>query len=264
MIYSVLKGGLGNMMFEIAAMHSLAIDNNDTAAFINIPSQITYLNNETNFNPSLNHAQEYMFLLERFNHPGLATYTAQFNVPYHYEKLQYVNNAYYDGFFQSEKWFAHNRTAVLDILKPSQSVTDHIMLKYSHLLNDNTVAVHVRRGDYVKNQGNHAVLPLSYYEKAFGHFDKNSLFVFFSDDIEYCKQTFKMANQVFIENEKDYVEIFLISQMKHCITANSSFSWWGGWLNQNVNKIVIGPSLWFGPNIRHNTNDVIPESWVKV
>lgn len=264
MIYSNLKGGLGNMMFEIAALESLAYDNMDQVGFINVPSQIAYLNSETNFNPNMQHADEYSFLIGKYQINAPASYVAQFNAPYHFEKLQYVKGAFYDGFYQSEKWFKHNRPRIIDQLAPSKNIVDIIEAKYSDLLAlENSVAVHVRRGDYVKNQGNHAVLPLEYYEKAMEHFSPDHDYVIFSDDINWCKEIFKMPRMHFVQ-DKDYVEIYLMSMMKNCITANSSFSWWGGWLNLNRNKKIIGPSVWFGPNIRHNTADIIPDWWIKL
>jgi len=265
MIYSTLKGGLGNMMFEIAAMCSLAYDNNDNVCFINISSQIAYLNNETNFNPNMQHAQEYDYLLKRFDHPTPDSYVKQFNMPFHFEKLEYVNGAFYDGFFQSEKWFAHNRHIILNILKPSYNIIKTMQSKYSHILElPNSVAIHVRRGDYVKNQQNHALMSEDYFKTAVSHFDINSNFVIFSDDILWCKEFFKMPNTFFIENEKDYVEIYLMANMHNCIISNSSFGWWGAWLNCNVDKKIIAPSIWFGPNIKHNTSDIIPVSWTKI
>lgn len=264
MIYSSLKGGLGNMMFEIAAMESFAHDNNDKACFINIESQIQYLNTETNFNPNMQHADEYRFLLTKYSHPTPTTYAHQFNVPFDYAPLQYMNGAFYDGFFQSEKWFKHNRDIVVFALRPHQNISNLIPKKYDYLLRkENTVGVHVRRGDYVKNQANHAILPLEYYLKAFTYFE-NANFVIFSDDIQWCKDNFKISNIDFIENEKDFVEIYLMAALDHCIIANSSFSWWGAWLNTNLGKKIIAPSIWFGPNIKHNTADIIPIDWIKL
>lgn len=263
MIYSSLKGGLGNMMFEIAAMVSLAHDNNDTCGFVNIEPQIAYLNNETNFNPNMKHAQEYMYLLQQFKCDLPLSYPQQFSVPYHYVPLQYVKGAFYDGFFQSEKWFKHNRSKVLNVLKQSSEQHQLMLNKYQQVLQlQNRVAIHVRRGDYVTNQQNHNLLGLDYFNAALSHFP-NCNYVFFSDDIEWCKQNFTMPNTYFV-SDKDYVEIYLMAEMDHFIISNSSFGWWGAWMSCNESKQVIGPKKWFGPNIQHNTNDVLPETWIKL
>jgi len=102
-----------------------------------------------------------------------------------------------------------------------------------------------------------------YYIKAMERLkDKTDVFVVFSDDIEWCKQNF--SNAVFIENEKDYVEVYLMSLCDNHIISNSSFSWWGAWMNKNENKTVIGPQIWFGPGIGHRTSDILPDNWIKI
>ncbi len=267
MIYSGYKGGLGNCLFQHAAMLSFAHDNNDTVGFINLDSNIRYLNSETNFNPALNHAHEYSFLFEKNNVAEPGNYTNRFNSPFHFEPLTYVEGAFYDGFYQSEKYFGHNRQLILDNITPTEGILTYIRDHYKDLLRlDNTVTIHVRRNDYVRNQAYHAVLPIDYYKNAINNFDIKSNFIIFSDDIEWCKQNFDfLENKYFIESEKDYIELFLMSMFNDNIIANSSFSWWGAWLNKNRDKKVIGPSTWFGPMYASwNTSDIIPESWIKI
>lgn len=263
MIYTALKGGLGNMMFEIAGMHAFAMDNGTRASYVNVDAQIEYLNNEGVYNPNLKHANEYGYIFDRLekHHPG--DFVQRFSVPFHYEPQPFVDGSFYDGFFQSEKYFSHRRQEILNLFKPSDDISSRVEM-YRDVLNlPNSVAVHLRRGDYVNNQKNHALLPLEYYHAAFTHFDINSNFVFFSDDIQYCKDTFKMSNQHFIQ-DKDYVELYVMAGLKNCVIANSSFSWWGAWLNCNEGKKIVAPNLWFGPNIKLETKDIVPVSWIKL
>ena len=85
-------------------------------------------------------------------------------------------------------------------------------------------------------------------------------FVVFSDDPEWCKEMFEGGYIVDINNS--YVEMCMMSMCDHHIIANSSFSWWGAWLNSNPKKIVTAPSQWFGPNLRHNSvMDLLPREW---
>ena len=94
--------------------------------------------------------------------------------------------------------------------------------------------------------------------------DETDLFVVFSDDIKWCKEHIKPSNVIYIENEKDYIELYLMSICNNNIVSNSSFSWWGAWLNKNEDKKVIGPLKWFGTAITHNTDDVLPNNWIKI
>ena len=86
----------------------------------------------------------------------------------------------------------------------------------------------------------------------------------FSDDIDWCKGVFRGDRFTFIEGEKDYIDLYIMSQCKNNIIANSTFSWWGAWLNKNKNKKIVAPKKWFGSLISHNTKDLIPKEWIKV
>jgi hypothetical protein len=131
----------------------------------------------------------------------------------------------------------------------------------------------VRRGDYVtspKTNSVHGTCSLEYYYDSFNLIEKqhkNSHYFIFSDDIEWCKQNLEfIKNKTFIElsaNERDHEEMYLMSQCKHNIIANSSFSWWGAWLNQNPDKMVIAPKKWFHDQ-QINTNDLIPDTWIRI
>ena len=106
----------------------------------------------------------------------------------------------------------------------------------------------------------HASLLLD--QSALEHFsDKEYKFLVFSDDIEWCKQVFD-DDFNFIEGEEDYVDLLLMARCKHNIIANSSFSWWGAWLNRNNNKRVIAPKKWFGSVANLDSKDLLPKGWI--
>ena len=137
--------------------------------------------------------------------------------------------------------------------------------KYKSLFNKNTVSLHIRRGDYVNLSDHHLLLDISYYKNAVNMFKNIEKVVVFSDDIEWCKENLDIKNTEFIENETDIVDLYLMSQCTHNIIANSSFSWWGAWLNKNDNKKVIAPKKWFGPKRNDlNDKDIIPETWIRI
>jgi hypothetical protein len=144
----------------------------------------------------------------------------------------------------------------------------------------NSIAIHVRRGDYMKNPYFYN-LETQYYQKAIRFFKEkfsDSQFYFFSDDLQWVRNEFggkKEYKFVDINNEKigyfntikDTEDLFLISQCKHQIIANSTYSWWGAWLNTNPDKIVITPTKWSNDNEaqkKYEKGDFIPEKWIKI
>ena len=179
---------------------------------------------------------------------------------------------YLDGYFQSYKYLDLQRAQLLKeiVLK------EDLSLKYGALISEmaapNSVAVHIRRGDYVsdaKTRKAHFVCDLVYYEQAMALMKEkvvNPVFYIFSDDISWAKENLKVSEKlVFVSNPelKDYEELMLMSGCQNNIIANSSFSFWGAWLNQNYNKIVIGPRKWnnkYPAAYRH----LLPEEWIKI
>ena len=169
-----------------------------------------------------------------------------------------------EGYFQSEKYFKEYRKEILNLFSISDNTKEYIDSKYKKLLDGNTCSIHVRRGDYVKLQEKHPLMDLSYFDKATSEIVKKHSdirFVVFSDDINWCKEAFKNKNFTFIEDEKDYIDLHMMSLCKHNIIVNSTFSWWGAWLNTNPNKIVIAPKVWFGSSSHEDSKDVIPNDW---
>jgi len=108
---------------------------------------------------------------------------------------------------------------------------------------------------------------LEYYTRGLEIIENKNLIdkiVIFSDDIEYCQQNFKDEKYVFV-HESDYYDMLLMSMCNHNIIANSSFSWWGAFLNKNENKTVIAPENWFGPHYAHyNKKDLYAEGWIVI
>jgi hypothetical protein len=246
-------------MFQIAGIKSLAKDNQTDAYFYNIHQQLEKLNNDQKHNPDLKHAKEYLLMFKNLD------LTKNWNkekprktvkLPFHYEPIKFENYTLYDGFFQSAKYFDHNRKYILNLFEPSAHVKNALK-KYNNLLIGITCSIHVRRGDYLKF-GLHVSREMDYYNKCIERVGKVDKYLIFSDDINWCKTKFKGDQYIFIENEKDYVEIFLQSKCTHNIISSSSFSWWGAYLNQGINKKIIGPKQWFSWN---KPNNIIPEEW---
>lgn len=129
--------------------------------------------------------------------------------------------------------------------------------------------MHIRRGDYVSNSAvlaHHGLLTPAYYDEAVNvmssKLETPTLFIF-SDDIGWVKENlFDDLDVVFVDSGSAELDLHLMSLCKHNIIANSTFSWWGAYLNTNMNKIVVAPKNWFSANI--NTDDLIPAEWIRL
>lgn len=133
-----------------------------------------------------------------------------------------------------------------------------------------SVSVHIRRGDYVQNKAAgdfHGICSLSYYQTAMKLLSdkfKQAHFYVFSDDLEWCRQNIRCEQSLtFVNLSNAASELYLMSRCSHHIIANSSFSWWGAWLNPSPEKIVIAPQTWFrDPSAQ--TEDIYCENWIRI
>ena len=189
------------------------------------------------------------------------------------ERILHAGNDHYlEGYWQTEQYFKEIRDVLLKefSLRPEYDHLDPSVLRA--MADGESVALHVRRGDYVSNPETnkyHGTCSPEYYHSAIRFIaDKVGTPTFFvvSDDIAWVKENIKIDFPVtYVSNGilKDYEELILMSKCKHNIIANSSFSWWGAWLNQNPDKIVIAPKQWFNdPSAAKN--DIVPDSWVRM
>jgi hypothetical protein len=179
-------------------------------------------------------------------------------------------SSYLVGYWQSEKYFVKHKEVIRQELTFKNELSPENLATASSLLKTASVSLHVRRGDYVSSQATndvHGVCTLDYYRNAISHMARSvesPRFFIFSDDINWVKANLQLdfpceyiANNV---GANSYVDMRLMSMCKHNIIANSSFSWWGAWLNSNPNKIVIAPKKWFAKAL--STEDLIPAKWV--
>jgi hypothetical protein len=145
------------------------------------------------------------------------------------------------GYWQSEFYFKDIRALLVEELVPKQ-----IPALPDWILGSETAAVHIRRTDYLVENG-FGSLTERYYHEAIDLIRSkvdNPVFVFFSDDLDWCRKNFRDDRFIFCDDQDwqlDYLQLFLMSKCKHQIIANSSFSWWGAWLNNNPSKQVIRP-----------------------
>lgn len=181
----------------------------------------------------------------------------------------YFKKIVFDGYFQCPKYFENYRTEILKDFSFSNNANENFNAVKNQIINTNSISLHIRRGDYLNHQNAaiHGVLGLDYYLASISHFKKHFqdyVFFVFSDDISWCKDVFKGSEFKFIETQfgfSDIDEMHLMSLCHHNIIANSSFSWWGAWLNQNPNKTVIAPKYWFSDFERNKKWDIYPAGW---
>jgi len=255
-----LKGGLCNYMFQIACAYSYSIKNNKECFFTTDDSVVRHNHVDNYKNNVLNN----VVFLNTYNFNSFAKY----NEPHYYytEIPSFNDNVYLDGDFQSEKHFKKNEKEIKTLFSYPNEVVSKIVNKWEHLLKKETCSIHIRRGDYLKYQDAYTILGLDYYLKASEQMPENSIFLIFSDDLQWCKDNFPEIPEkfIFIESQKDYEDLLLMSLCKNNIISNSSFSWWAAWLNSNENKIVIAPNKWFSVKSSYNTKDLYCDNWIKL
>jgi hypothetical protein len=264
MIYCNIKGGLGNVLFQLATGISFAFENKTEFSVSNFDWHINYLNSEKEFNPGLSHADEYSFYFKNLNKRKHPEEILCIQYPFTYfEDTRLTNHCLIEGYFQSEKYFKKYRGIILQQFKLPFEKRLSTFLKYPVFFRKNITSIHVRRGGYLTSPI-HYNQQIEYYEEAIKKVESSTYkFIVFSDDIPWCKENFKGSKFMFIENEKDYVEIYLMSKCTNNIISNSTFSWWGAWLNEHKNKVVISPKNWFKTN-QLSTEDLIPADWIVI
>jgi hypothetical protein len=164
-----------------------------------------------------------------------------------------------EGYFQSYSYLKEHEKELIKEFIFKQPILDKCLLEMNKHLNP--VSIHVRRGDYVAHPNYWVVTP-EYFQEALNHFtDQEYTFLVFSDDIEWCKNTFP-EGVVYIEGNNQFEDLCMMSLCNHNIIANSSYSWWGAFLNKNPNKKVIAPSNWFTEP--KPLNGLYPNNWIVI
>lgn len=245
------NSGLGNQLFCIATTLAYAKKHNKVATFPQITNQVDYnkYNKVFYFNLS-------KVFVENFEHYYKEPKFSFNEIPY------FDNNVCLEGYFQSENYFKENRQDILDILK-IKKIQNIFKKKYN--IEDNICSLHVRRGDYLNLSHYHLNLTMDYYKQSIEFMGRDREYLIFSDDIEWCKREFNFLKNVsFSEARQDWQDLILMSICRDNIIANSSFSWWGAWLNQNPKSIKIAPKKWFASGNKHDIIDLIPSEWSKL
>ena len=290
MIISKILGGLGNQMFQyaiakvIAEKHNVVLKFDLRGLFAGEDVRKTYELDIFGIPEIQATHKEYFpyYRNSKFGSKTLWNFIKKINKLQHYKEQKFTfnknlilnssSNMLLRGLFQSEKYFLEQRNLILKEFTFKEPLNSKNLELSKKLKEQNSIAVHIRRGEFAANakiNQNIGTTSLDYYNKAIEHIEKNTentVFYIFSDSPEWVKENFKIlknAKQIDWNTGKEsYRDMQLMSLCKHNIIANSTFSWWGAWLNQNPNKIVIAPQKWFS-GWDYDTKDLIPETWIK-
>lgn len=269
-------GGLGNQMFQYAAAKSLAI---------HLQTSLRYY-----FRDYYPYAKR-LFVLDNFNIKlKKISYLDMFKIKlskqnsaflFRKEEKEYYKfdqcffdlpkNTLLKGFWQSYKYFIrYDEQIRVDFDSTLNDINaEHLA---SEINNSNAVSIHIRRGDYISSEVTnkiHGTCSMDYYQEAISLIIQrvtNPKFYVFSDDIYWVKENLKVDGELkFVENmDNEISELKLMALCKHNIISNSSFSWWGAYLNKNLNKVVIAPKKWTNTILDISKYDLIPEKWILI
>ena len=253
------SGRLGNQMFQYAALRALSLR---TGYEMFLPNHTT-IKHDGCYDMTNNKWIEYKLdLLDCFDlsYPILDDslpnqYQEQ---TFEFESFTTSDNTSIEGYFQSYKYFEDFKQEILNDFTFKNHILEKCLAQISNYTNP--VAIHIRRGDYVNHPGLWNITP-EYIQEALSYFsDDEYTFLIFSDDIEWCKQIFP-EGVVFIEGNQ-FEDLCLMSLCDHNVISNSSYSWWGAYLNQNENKKIISPKNWFIP--AKPLDDLYPNNWIVI
>jgi len=230
-------GRLGNQLFQIASIKGIATKLDTTCHF-----------------PQWHYSKYFKNKLPRIGRRFQTHYEPQF----HHSEHWLIDNKDYHGWLQSEKYFD---SSVKETFEFDTTFKDLVTAKYAKFFNKETIAISVRRGDFVGNP-NYELIPATYYIGALLKFDyKKYNIIFFSDDISYCKTHFECLPNAYFCDGSDIEQLCCMTMCENHIISSSTFSWWGAYLSQS--KRIIRPAYNFSAEylLRFDDKDYYPERW---
>ncbi len=280
-----IKSGLGNQMFQYAFAKTLESLTGESVTIDLSQYKIEHLHNGFElarlFNIDLKEApKETVELLSTIPDSFIKRIQRKFfTKPTHYIENETVFNSnvfeiqsscYFEGYWQSEQYFYPIKNKIIDLFEFKQPL-NHSTERLCSQIDDSTVSMHIRRGDYLLGMNRNLNLcTLDYYNAAvtlLQSYKSINKIIIFSDDIPWCKKNleFKNIELIFVDwnkNEDSWQDMYLMSKCHHNIISNSSFSWWGAYLNQHWDKMVIAPAQW---NKKQKRNlRILPSDWTSL
>lgn len=179
-----------------------------------------------------------------------------------------LDDVYLNGYWQSERYFADVTEEVRCMYRFPECLSDYQKKVLDEIQSIQSASIHIRRGDYLEHPELYGTITMEYYRRAMRYIQErreNVCFYIFTNDISWAIQNFKDNNVFIIDNSKDSetgnLDMALMAACKDNIIANSSFSWWGAWLNQNQEKVVLAPKKW---EVNRSTRDIWCKDWVRI
>ena len=278
MVIIKLQGGLGNQMFQYASAKAIAlhrkqelkIDHSNFETYdlhsygldhFNIKAEKQLIGSKSTFFNKL--AFKYGLKKEHTHNETDFKFNENkqiFNIK--------TNDLILHGYYQTEKYFKKYRNEILADFEIKGFLKPETEAMLSKIRSTNAVSIHIRRGDYLLHDV-HNTSKDAYYKAAMEFIEskiENPVYYLFSDDMKWVKENFKSKHEMvyvdFNDASTNYQDIKLMSNCKHNVIANSSFSWWSAWLNKNPEKLVIAPKVWFNGDM-YDYTDIVPETWYK-
>jgi hypothetical protein len=294
MIVALIIGGLGNQLFQYAAGRALAEKHGvplllDTRLFQNydLRPEGFLLDKVFKIDAAVAVEREIRDLIDwRASRIGRRlirekflgflrgkNYYLQSGVAFNREFLSLPSSCYISGYWQSERYFINQEKLIRRHFTFKSPLTG-INIKIEKKIRETpgAVSLHVRRGDYVSNTNTnsfHGVCSVDYYRTAMRFIRQkvnSPVYFVFSDDMEWVRENLKIDQEhSFVDHnlgQESFNDMHLMSLCQHHVIANSSFSWWGAWLNQNPDKVVITPKKWFSKDL--HSADITPKNWKKL
>jgi hypothetical protein len=282
-IRTKLMGGLGNQMFQYAAGRALSTRTGlplllDTSPLLH-PSHRQYelaafhIQAEV-LHTSVSEPKTWLHKLGLRGTSKAKTQPTLREAHFHFDpRFSDITGAcVLDGYWQSERYFADIAATVRNDFHP-RTIDTRTQSLAQDMGGPNVVSLHVRRGDYVTNpeaSQHHGLCSMDYYQHAMQLIREKVPgveFRIFTDDPDWVSHAFPRAHPWRViedwAGKPAWVDMWLMSQCSHHIVANSSYSWWGAWLNPSPDKLVVAPARWF-KDAPHDTTDLIPASWLRV
>jgi len=272
MITINLMGGLGNQLFQIFTTIAYCLRNNKEFKFEYSDILTIGIHRPTYWNNFLSDLKKYTV-----NHK--LNFTLYKEPYFHFKQIpNNLNNIKLIGYFQSFKYFLDKYEEICDIINLKEQ---QLMVKKKYYPDmKNIISMHFRLGDYKQKQQYHPVLDINYYNKSIQKIiditvnnEYNVLYFCEKDDnniiekhIQYFINMFPKLKFIKVDDTiSDWEQMLIMSICDHNIIANSTFSWWGAYFNNNQDKIVCYPSIWFGPAMKqHNVNDLFIDKWIRI
>ncbi len=289
-----LTAGLGNQLFQYAHAKALSVKLKqdlyfDLSFFERWKDDVYRLDN---FNTVVKKASEedinklkrrlkkpdlYRKIIRKF---GFSPYS---NSQFHFdndridntspETIKKLSDLFVSGYFADQRYFMDIEDIIRKEYTLKNGFNEQNKVFENKIKNCHSVSLHIRRGDYVNNPF-FANIPLEYYKKAMDYMlqkNRDSVFFVFSDDLNWVKDNLNYNAEIqYVDvnsSKTDYMDLMLMASCEHNIIANSTFSWWGAWLNNNSGKIVIAPQKWFNDTNAqkiYSAGRLVPANWIKM